>query len=74
MTIKKILGEDGPQNSICNQGSCPAAIVADDGNAYVQGYNLNADENAALGQPAGESFVRIPMATLKKIAAQVIEA
>jgi hypothetical protein len=35
---------------------------------------MSADENAALGQPVGESFVRIPMATLKKIAAQIIEA
>ena len=74
MTIKKILGENGAQSELCNSGACPAAILADNGHAYVQGYDLKPDEAAALGQPAGESFVRIPLATLKKIADQVIDA
>ena len=74
MTIKKILGENGQQSELCNGGGCPAAIITDNGDAFVQGYNLSQEEEAGLGQPDGESFVRIPLATLKKIAAQVIEA
>jgi len=71
MTIKKIIGENGAMPQLCKGGSCPAAIVADDGNAYVQGFELAAAERNALLAPEGENFVRIPLATLKKIAAQV---
>jgi len=74
MTIQKIIGENGVQSELCNAGACPAAILGDKENAYVQGYNLTPEESATLGKPDGESFVRIPLATLKKIAAQVIEA
>jgi len=74
MTIQKIIGENGVQAELCNGGSCPAAILGDNGDAYVQGYDLKPDEAATLGKPDGESFVRIPLATLKKIAAQVINA
>lgn len=72
MTIQKILGENGTQSELCNGGSCPAAIIAGDGNAYVQGYRLDNEERDHLSAPAGEDFVRIPLATLKKIAAQVV--
>jgi hypothetical protein len=71
MKIELIIGENGQQPQLCKGGGCPAAIVAADGNAYVQGYNLAETERANLDAPAGESFVRIPLATLKKIAAQV---
>jgi len=74
MTIKKILGENGPQQEVCNGGNCPAAVIADDGNAYVQGYIPDAEASNVLEAPTGEAFVRIPMATLRKIAAQVVEA
>ena len=71
MTIEKIIGENGQMNSLCKNSSCPAAIIAADGNAYVQGYELADAEKGDLTAPAGEGFVRIPLATLKKIAAQV---
>ena len=71
MTIQKILGENGPQKELCNGGSCPAAVVADDGNIYVQGYVPSNEATETLTAPAGESFVRIPIAVAKKIAAQV---
>ena len=71
MTIQKILGENGPQDELCNGGACPAAVVADDGNIYVQGYELSKEAAEALTAPAGESFVGIPIAVAKKIAAQV---
>lgn len=74
MTIRKILGENGPMGELCNGGSCPAAILTDGDAAYVQGYQLDAAEQGALSAPQGEQFVRIPLVVLKKIAAQVVEA
>ena len=71
MKIQKIIAENGPVQQLCKGGGCPAAIIAADGNAYVQGYDLAEAERENLDAPAGESFVRIPLATLKKIAAQV---
>jgi hypothetical protein len=74
MTIRKILGEHGPMSELCSGGSCPAAILTDGGNAYVQGYKLEDGEKSNLSAPLGEDFVRIPLATLKKIAVQVLDA
>lgn len=71
MTIKKIIGEHGAMPQLCKGGSCPAAIIADDGNAYIQGYELGAGEKAALTAPTGEGFVKMPLAVLRKIAAQL---
>jgi hypothetical protein len=71
MKITTIIGEHGRMPQLCKNSACPAAIVADDGNAYVQGYLLAASENAELTAPVGEGFVRIPLAVLKKIATQV---
>jgi hypothetical protein len=73
MTIQKILGENGPQQELCNGGSCPAAIVGDDGNVYVQGYLLSQEASRVLTAPEGESFIRIPRDVAKRIAAQVAE-
>lgn len=73
MTIRKILGEHGPLSELCNGGSCPAVILTDGDSAYIQGYKLQEHETA-LTAPNGEDFVRMPLTTLKKIAAQVIEA
>lgn len=61
-------------SELCNGGSCPAAILTDGENAYVQGYIPNTAEFDHLSSPSGESFVRIPLNVLKKIAAQVIDA
>ena len=73
MTIKKILGETGPQSEPCNGGSCPAAVIADDGNVYVQGYVLGEATASVLTAPVGEAFVSIPLPVLKRIAAQVAD-
>lgn len=54
---------------LCNGGQCPAIIVAEDGNAYVQGLQLAANESSALTAPPGEAFVKMPLATLRKLAA-----
>lgn len=74
MTIRKILGENGPMTELCNGGSCPSAILTDGETAYVQGYQLDAAEQGALSAPEGEQFVRIPLPVLKRIAAQLIDA
>lgn len=73
MTIQKIIGENGPQKEMCSGGACPAAIVASDGNVYVQGYLPTSEAERALTAPSGEGFVSIPIETAKKIAAQVSE-
>lgn len=74
MKIQTIIGENGRQSALCKSGSCPAAIIAEDGTAFVQGYELTEAEKAALSAPPGEGFVRIPLSTLRKIAAQVSAA
>ncbi|MBB5353855.1 hypothetical protein HNR46_004119 [Haloferula luteola] len=74
MTIRRILGENGPMDALCSGGQCPAFIIADNGNAYVQGKKLKQEERANLSAPEGEDFVAIPLLTLRKIAAQVGEA
>ena len=74
MTIQRIIGENGPLSQLCNGGTCPAAILTDGEDAYVQGYQLKESERSHLSAPIGEDFIRIPIATLKKIAVQVVEA
>jgi len=71
MTITKIIGENGVLPKLCNNGACPAAIIAEDGHAYIQGYELAPAEKTELSAPPGEGFVKMPLATLQKIAAQV---
>ena len=72
MKIQKIIGENGMLPQLCARGSCPAAILAENGDVFIQGYNPALAEGAALTAPAGESFVRMPRATFEKIARQVL--
>ena len=72
MTIQKIIGENGALPQLCKNGACPAAILADNGDVFVQGYTPVASESAALTAPLGEGFVRMPRATFEKIARQVL--
>ena len=72
MKIKKIIGEHEAMPQLCKGGSCPAAIIADDGNAYIQGFQLEETERTTLTAPHGEGFVRMPLAVFRKIAAQVV--
>jgi hypothetical protein len=72
MTIKKIIGENGALPALCGNGQCPAALLADNGDVFVQGYVPAPAEGAALTAPAGEGFVRMSRATFEKIARQVL--
>jgi hypothetical protein len=72
MTIQKIIGENGVMPQLCGRGSCPAAIIADKGDVFVQGYNPAPAEGAVLTAPTGESFVKMSRSTFEKIARQVL--
>ncbi len=72
MKIQKIIGENGTLPVLCNGGTCPAAILADNGDVFVQGYVPAAVEGRELIAPTGESFVRMPRTTFEKIARQVL--
>ena len=72
MKIRKIVGENGALAQLCNSGQCPTFIIGEDGNAYVQGYELAPGESSELVAPVGEGFVKMPIATLQKLAAQMI--
>jgi hypothetical protein len=74
MTIQRIIGENGELPKLCGRSACPAAIIAENGDLFVQGYNPAADESAQLTAPTGESFVRMPRAVFEKIARQVLSA
>ena len=72
MTIKKIIGENGVLPQLCGNGQCPAAILAENGDLFVQGYIPAPAEGNVLNAPAGESFVRMSRTTFEKIARQVL--
>jgi len=72
MTIQKIISENGTLPQLCNQGSCPAAILTDSDNVFIQGYLPNRSEDGQLAAPAGEGFVRMSRETFERIARQVI--
>ena len=72
MKIRKIIGENGVMPKLCGRGQCPAAIIADNGDVFVQGYVPASGESAELAAPAGENFVRMSRATFEKIARQVL--
>ena len=71
MKITKIIGENGAMEKPCNNASCPSAILTEEGDVYIQGYVLEAAEAGAFTPPAGEGFVKMPLATLRKIAARL---
>ncbi len=72
MKVERIYGEHGPMSSMCKRGACPAAVVTDDGNVFVQGYQPAEAEAQILSAPEGEGFVKMPLETLRKIARQVL--
>jgi hypothetical protein len=75
MTIQKIIGADGPRDQmLCRGGGCPAVILTEEGDLFVQGYTPSAAESDHLTGPAGEGFVRIPREVFEKIARQVLKA
>jgi hypothetical protein len=74
MTIKKIIGEKGIMPQLCNGGTCPAAILTEEGDLFIQGYTPSATERAHLSQPIGEDFVKMPREVFEKIARQVLKS
>jgi len=72
MTIQKIIGENGELPKLCKNSACPAAVLADTGDVFVQGFIPATAENAVLTAPSGESFVRMSRVTFEKIARQVL--
>ncbi|MDB6025852.1 MAG: hypothetical protein JWM68_2075 [Verrucomicrobiales bacterium] len=57
---------------LCGRGMCPAAIIADNGDVFVQGYVPDVAQSSQLTAPSGEGFVRMSRATFEKIARQVL--
>ena len=74
MKIQKIIGEKGEMPQLCGSGSCPAAILTEDGNLFVQGYVPSNTESSHLSGPAGEGFVKMPREAFEKIAIQVLNS
>jgi hypothetical protein len=74
MKIHKIIGEKGEQPQLCNGGTCPAAILTEGGDLFIQGYVPSEPERNHLSGPAGEDFVKMPRAVFEKIARQVLSA
>jgi hypothetical protein len=72
MKIQKIIGENGTMPQLCGRGACPAAILAENGDVFVQGYVPAPGESSELNAPVGESFVRMSRTTFDKIARQVL--
>jgi len=72
MKITKIIGENGVMPQLCGRGACPAAILADSGDVFVQGYIPAAADAGKLSAPDGEGFVRMSRATFEKIARQFL--
>lgn len=69
MTIQKII-----KSELCNGGGCPAAILTDGENIFIQGYVPSESERGHLTGPAGEDFVKMPRAVFEKIAQQVLNS
>ncbi len=72
MKITKIIGENGVLPQLCARGQCPAAILAENGDVFVQGFLPSPSDGAELAAPQGEGFVRMSRATFEKIAQQVL--
>lgn len=71
MKITKIIGESGVLPSLCNNSACPAAVLTEEGDVFVQGYLPSSDESTTLKAPAGEGFVRMSRETFSRIVEQM---
>jgi hypothetical protein len=74
MKIHKIIGEHGALPALCNGGTCPAAVITENGEIFVQGYVPAHSENQELKAPAGEGFVKMSRTTFEQIARRVLAA
>lgn len=72
MTIKTIIGENGVMPQLCRGGACPAAVVTEEGDVFVQGFLPEAAESSHLTASGGEGFVKMSRATFERIARQVL--
>jgi hypothetical protein len=71
MNIQKIIGEHGAMPQLCNNAACPAAILTEEGDVFVQGYLPDKEQSRSLSAPAGEGFVRMSKETFSKIVEQL---
>ena len=74
MQILKVIGEHGVSPQLCANAGCPAAVLTDGENVFVQGYILSEAERGQLSGPTGEDFVRMPRAVFEKIARQMLNS
>ena len=74
MNIQRIIGEKGEMPQFCNGGGCPAAVLTDGEEIFVQGYIPSPTERGQLSGPEGEDFVKMPRAVFEKIARQVLNS
>ena len=74
MQIQTIIGENGRLPQLCGRGACPAAILTDGNDVFIQGYIPAIAEGIQLTAPDGEGFVKMSRATFEKIARQVLAA
>ena len=74
MKIQKIIGEHGALSALCNGGTCPAAVITEQGDVFVQGLVPSQNEKSHLTAPSGEQFVKMSRTTFEKIARQVLAA
>jgi hypothetical protein len=74
MHIQRIIGEKGDMPQFCNGGGCPAAVLTDGQDIFIQGYIPSSSERGQLADPAGEDFVKMPRAVFEKIARQVLNS
>ena len=67
--IPERLGFEKLVGGTCNGGQCPTVYqrAGDADNYYIQGYNVEADQLAALSVPNGEGLVRIPTSLIEKL-------
>jgi len=59
---------------LCRGGGCPAAILTEEGDLFIQGYVPSATERSQLSEPVGETFVKMPREVFVQIARQVLNA
>lgn len=71
MKITRIIGIDGTMPQQCSGGCCPSLIETNSPDIVIQGYTLSKEERSALSNPEGEDFIKMPVATLQKLMANM---
>jgi hypothetical protein len=74
MHIQRIIGEKGEMPQLFNGGGCPAAVLTDGEDIFIQGYIPSPTERGQLSGPDGEDFVKMPRAAFEKIAHRLLNS